>query len=256
MSCNKMDDKHRVLVVEDEALLAKTYKEMLVRDGCAAKAVPTGDEALRELDSNYYDLVLLDINLAGALNGFAVLERIRKKGRTIRVVILTSHGNPYDIERGLTLKADNYLVKPMGTIEFTARIRAELRQVAREGDRIDPDDGDYDYGDIRVKIEQGVAKIENQATGVIVPLGTLESKLIVLLLRKAGSLVPLDEIGKFVWDLRGNMTDYDRRNLNQIVFRLRKKIEPLAEERSGTDSSSQGVLVVVRNQGLMLRKPV
>ncbi|MBI1800107.1 MAG: response regulator, partial [Chloroflexi bacterium] len=97
-----MEDKHRVLIVEDDALLARSYKEMLVRDSCAAKAVPTGAEALRELDSGYYDLVLLDINLAGALNGFAVLERIRKKGQAIRVVILTAHGNPYDIERGLT----------------------------------------------------------------------------------------------------------------------------------------------------------
>ena len=121
-----------ILIVEDEVPLAKLYRAVASADGHSVTLVVTGFEALEKIQRRRFDLVLLDINLGSGPDGFDVLHTIRDLNRGERVVMITARGSPHDIETGLiALRADNYLVKPMGESMFRIRLRAEVRQVRK-----------------------------------------------------------------------------------------------------------------------------
>lgn len=121
-----------ILIVEDEVPLAKLYSSVTSADGHAVTLSVNGFEALEKIQGRRFDLVLLDINLGSGPDGFDVLRSIRELNRGERVVMITARGSPHDIETGLiTLRADNYLVKPMGEVMFRVRLRAEVRQVQK-----------------------------------------------------------------------------------------------------------------------------
>ncbi|MEK9165065.1 MAG: response regulator, partial [Chloroflexota bacterium] len=118
--------------MEDEEVTAKLFREILERRGVETRVVAEGAKAIAAADEFKPDLVLLDIGLADGVDGFAVLKNIRNRKHNARVVIITGRGSPIDIVRGFDLKADNYLVKPISEMEFTARITVELAQIRRQ----------------------------------------------------------------------------------------------------------------------------
>ncbi len=121
----------RLLIVEDDAPLARSIAAVLRAGGHAADHVATGEDALLVVAGEPYALVILDVGLPG-IDGFTVLRRMRARGDRVPVLMLTARDALDDRVRGLDLGADDYLRKPFAPEELEARVRALGRR--RGGD--------------------------------------------------------------------------------------------------------------------------
>ena len=127
----------RVLVIEDEARLADTLRDLLELNGYAADVCRDGEAGLDNALTDIYDVILLDVMLP-KLDGFTVLRRLREAGKAVPVLLLTARSEVEDKVRGLDSGADYYLTKPFDPKELLACVRAltrrqpELRGGARE----------------------------------------------------------------------------------------------------------------------------
>lgn len=117
----------KLLLVEDDPMLAEGIAEFLRGQGDAVTVENDGMRADRLLQENAFELVLLDLGLPG-LGGYEVIRRIRKRGQRMPVILITARDALDDRIYGLDLGADDYLVKPFELAELTARMRAVLRR--------------------------------------------------------------------------------------------------------------------------------
>jgi two-component system alkaline phosphatase synthesis response regulator PhoP len=203
-----------VLVVEDEPLARITIRTALLKDGFKAIEVETGEEALGLFDqSPAPNVVILDIGLPG-LDGFEVCRKIREKREDTPILMLTARADPADKIAGLTLGADDYLVKPFDPGELVARIRAVLRRSAQRTPPPEPLAFEELYLDFQ---SQKVFK-----SGVDANLSPREFALLAALIRHPGQIMSREQLGKEVWGTtqRGNA-----RALDVFVCKLREKIE-------------------------------
>src|SRR5258708_4579171 len=118
----------RILIVEDEPRLLRNLAKALREAGYAVDTAETGDDGLFKAETYDYDAIVLDVMLP-ALDGWQVLERLRKQKRT-PVLMLTARDATHDRVRGLDTGADDYLVKPFDLSELLARLRALIRRSA------------------------------------------------------------------------------------------------------------------------------
>ena len=116
----------RILVVEDDAALARVLRDNLTFDGFDVQCVTESSTALQVVREFAPDLVVLDVMLPG-MSGFELCGLLRQRGRT-PIIILTARGQKADKLRGLNLGADDYITKPFDLEEFLARVRAVLRR--------------------------------------------------------------------------------------------------------------------------------
>src|SRR5881394_4464586 len=119
----------RILVVEDDPLLAAGLERVLCRCGHAVDRAATGIQADNLLRGTAYELVVLDIGLPD-IDGFEVLRRFRVRRARTNVLVLTARDAVEDRVHGLDLGADDYLTKPFAIAEFEARVRALLRRTS------------------------------------------------------------------------------------------------------------------------------
>ena len=118
----------KILIVEDNPELAAEVKEYLSRGGYICKISKNCKEALEEISSTDYDIMLLDLSLPDG-NGFDILKTIRKTESKIAVIVITARGELDDRINGLQLGADDYLTKPFALTELGARIFAIIRRM-------------------------------------------------------------------------------------------------------------------------------
>jgi DNA-binding response OmpR family regulator len=118
----------KILIVEDNPELAFEVKEYLTGSGYICKISKSCEEALEEINSNDYDIMLLDLGLPDG-SGFDILKAIRKTDAKIAVIILTAQGELEDRVNGLQLGADDYLTKPFALTELGARLFAIIRRM-------------------------------------------------------------------------------------------------------------------------------
>jgi len=123
----------RVLVVEDDQMIAKGLHTALRQDGYAVDGVSDGRSASEALRSSKFDLVLLDLGLPGR-NGLEVLRDLRRRGDATPVIIVTARDDIENRIEGLDAGADDYIVKPFDLNEVAARMRSVLRRAAGRGD--------------------------------------------------------------------------------------------------------------------------
>jgi DNA-binding response OmpR family regulator len=116
-------DALRVLIVDDEDELVSALEERLTLRGFDAKGVSTGAEALAYLVDGPCDVVLLDVKMPG-LGGLEVMKRIKEKRPSPQVILLTGHSSAQDAEKGMTLGAFDYLMKPIKIEELVRVLRA------------------------------------------------------------------------------------------------------------------------------------
>ena len=121
----------RILMIEDDAALARSIAALLRASGHAVDHTTSGEEALTLVSGEPYALVILDVGLPD-IDGFTVLERLRRRGERVPVLMLTARDALDDRVRGLDLGADDYLRKPFEPVELEARVRALGRR--RGGD--------------------------------------------------------------------------------------------------------------------------
>ena len=117
----------RLLLVEDHPEIAEWVGKALIQGGYVVDHLTRGDHADQALATEPYDLVILDLSLP-KMDGLDVLRRLRDRGATLPVLILTARGAIEDRVRGLNLGADDYLSKPFELAELEARIKALLRR--------------------------------------------------------------------------------------------------------------------------------
>ena len=123
-----MDGRELIVVIEDDPEISQLIELYLRRDGFDVLAVDTGERGLEVIDNRGPCLVVLDIGLAGAMDGLQVCRRLRETS-AIPVVVVTARDDEVDRVVGLELGADDYVVKPFSPRELVARIRAVLRRV-------------------------------------------------------------------------------------------------------------------------------
>jgi len=201
----------RVLIVDDEQEIRRALKTGLGYQGFEVRAVATGEEALAEVGAWHPDVVLLDLGLPG-LDGFEVLRRMPGKNRVAVMVVSVMPGEK-DKVRALDLGADDYLVKPFGIQELSARIRAVLRRQAAVGDGrpvIRARDLEVDLEHRRVSVG-----------GRTLHLTPTEYEVLRQLAIHAGKPVTHTMLLREVW---GEYAIGDRYNTRYVITQLRKKL--------------------------------
>lgn len=133
----------RVLIVEDDELLADGIITNLQMNGYTADWVDNGEQAVHAIESESFDVVILDLGLPG-IDGMEVLRRIRDARNNTPVLILSARDQLESRVKGLDHGADDYLLKPFDVLELNARLRALMRRVG--GDR----QPDIEWGDIKI----------------------------------------------------------------------------------------------------------
>jgi two-component system, OmpR family, phosphate regulon response regulator PhoB len=203
----------RILIVEDEADLSLLLSYNLEAEGYAVENVERGDEAELRLAENAPDLVILDWMLPG-VSGLEICRRLRAREstRTLPVIMVTARGEEAERVRGLSVGADDYVVKPFSVPELMARVRALLRRSRPEriAERLYAGDLDLDRETRRVR--RGARDIH---------LGPTEFRLLEYLLEKPGRVFSRAQLLDGVW---GQAAEIDERTVDVHVGRLRKAL--------------------------------
>ena len=145
----------RFLIVEDDAMLADGLARTLQAAGHAADCVANAEHAALALEHEPFDVVLLDLGLPG-MDGFDLLKRLRKRGNTVPVIVISARDALGDRVRGLDLGADDYLVKPFEHAELEARVRALIRR------RSTPVPPQLSYGRVSLDLAAREARIDEE----------------------------------------------------------------------------------------------
>ncbi len=178
----------RILVVEDEAKVARAIREGLEREKYEVVVAPTGEEGFFLVNAEEFDLVILDLMLPGR-DGLQVLSTLRKRGLQTPVLILTARDAIEDRVRGLDSGADDYLVKPFAFPELLARVRARLRR------------GRADQAPhLRLAdLEMDVVTRKARRGGLYLELTAREFELLEYLLRHKEQVVSREMLARDVW---------------------------------------------------------
>jgi two-component system, OmpR family, response regulator len=145
----------RFLIVEDDAMLADGLARTLQAAGHAADCIASAEHAALALEHEPFDIVLLDLGLP-AMDGFDLLKRLRKRGNTVPVIVISARDALGDRVRGLDLGADDYLVKPFEHAELEARVRALIRR------RSTPVPPQLSYGRVSLDLAAREARIDEE----------------------------------------------------------------------------------------------
>ena len=201
----------RILVVEDDALLAEGLTSVLTRAGHVVEHATMGRHADILLVDEQFDLVVLDVGLPD-IDGFEVLRRLRQRHSATNVLVLTARDAVEDRVRGLDLGADDYLTKPFSVNEFEARVRALLRRGAAPAAAWSVAGMTVDAAAKRIRVD-----------GRPVDLTPREWALLELFLTHPGRVLSKDQIAESLF------TFDEQLSANAIevhVSRLRTKIQP------------------------------
>jgi DNA-binding NtrC family response regulator len=117
----------RILLVDDEVVFANNMSKLLTRRGYQVKAVNSGDEALRALMDNPFDVMVLDLKMPG-MDGIATMQEMRKLGLFTEILILTGHGSIDTALEAIQLGAYDYVTKPVEIAELLSKIEAALER--------------------------------------------------------------------------------------------------------------------------------
>lgn len=201
----------RILIVEDDPVLADGLIRSLGQSGYAVDSAPNGERAHAMLKDDVYDLAILDLGLP-KMDGFEVLRRLRQRGGRVAVLILTARDDVASRVQGLDLGADDYVTKPFNLDELEARIRALIRRGQMGANTI------LSCGELVFDTAGRRATVSGQSVDLSArELGVLE----VLMLRQ-GKVVNKEQIMEALcsWD-----EDLGENAIEVYIHRLRKKLE-------------------------------
>jgi DNA-binding response OmpR family regulator len=210
----------RVLIVEDDDVIADGIARHLEAGGFDAVAVERGELGLARLRYERPDVCVLDLMLPG-LDGWELIETVRGEGIGTPIVVVSARGTEGDRIRALELGADDYLVKPFSMSELVARVRAAVRRGVRAQS---PDRGE------RIEIEELVidpANVQAYVDGRSADLTLTEFRLLHALALEHGRVVSREELMQRIW---GRRQRYRDRTVDVFVRKLRDKIDKQAPD--------------------------
>ena len=221
----------RILIAEDDSILADGLLRSLRHSGYAVDLVTNGADADSALALQSFDLMILDLGLP-QLSGIEVLRRLRARNSTLPVMILTAADSVEQRVKGLDLGADDYMAKPFALSELEARVRALTRRGAGGGPTI------VKHGQLAFDQVGRVATINEQ----MVDLSARELGLLEVLLQRVGRLVSKEQLVDHLCEWGDEVSN---NAIEVYVHRLRKKLEPGGVQ-----------IATVRGLGYCLEKPV
>jgi two-component system, OmpR family, response regulator len=206
----------RILVVEDDTVLAAAITRALTQATYTVDLVEDGESAHRALTSHTFDLVVLDLALP-KMDGLSVLRKLRERRSNVPVLILTARDTLEDRVTGLDLGADDYMTKPFDLPEFEARVRALIRR------------GHYNSGG---SMTHGQLRFDTAARRLFhgdqaIELSVREMAVVELLLSRQGRVVSKEQM---IDQLFGWGDDVGSNAIEVYVHRVRRKLEPLGIE--------------------------
>jgi DNA-binding response OmpR family regulator len=210
-----------ILVIEDEPDLRAGLQHNLELEGYKVDTAADGKEGLRKARDGRPTLILLDLMLPG-MPGLEVLQHLRETGRETPVIIVSAKGQDRDKVQGLELGADDYVTKPFGLSELTARIRAVLRRTqsgakAGNGDRPGVS-GVMTFPDLVVDWRRFTITRDGAET----QLSRYEAEILRMLVEHRGEVVSRQDLLRKVW---GYVHLPTTRTVDNHIARLRKKLE-------------------------------
>ena len=220
----------RILIVEDEKKIAGFIKRGRKEENYAVDAAFDGPEGLRMAEENPYDLVILDVMLPG-MNGLALCAKLRARGFTTPIMMLTAKDLVEDKVRGLDSGANDYLTKPFAFEELLARVRALLRKTPDQpSTTLKADDLDLNL-------------LTHKAfrAGRELVLSAKEFSLLEYLVRNQGAIVTRTMISEHVWDIN---FDTATNVIDVYINYLRRKID---------DGRARKLIHTVRGKGYILK---
>lgn len=219
----------RVLLIEDSDRLRGALELGLRKEGFAVDTASDGPAGLSYARNNPYDVVVLDLMLPG-IDGLTILETLRAEGVETHVLVLTARDTVADRVRGLSLGADDYLVKPFAFDELVARLRALVRRKYQsKSPRIE-------VGGLLVDLEARQASCDGEP----LPLTPREYALLELLAIRRGKVVSREEIEDALYD---EHTLPNSNAVDSAVCRLRAKMAEAQGAPSITTRRGHGYLL-------------
>ena len=222
----------KILIVEDEAKTGNYLRQGLREAGFTVELANNGEEGLHLALQGDHHLLILDVMLPG-MNGWQVLQNLRRQGKEMPVLFLTARDQVEDRIKGLELGADDYLVKPFSFAELLARVRTILRRGRSGTEATILQVADLVLDLLRRRVTRG---------GIRIDLTAKEFGLLELLMRRKGEVLPRSLIASQVWDMN---FDSDTNVIEVAVRRLRAKID------DGFDSK---LIQTVRGMGYVLEE--
>ncbi|HZE07866.1 MAG TPA: response regulator transcription factor [Gemmatimonadaceae bacterium] len=232
-----------ILILEDNETLALGLRTSLEVEGYKVECITDGEEGLKWLEKSDPDLIVLDLMLPG-LNGFEVLRRYRAGGGAAAVLILSARDQEVDKVQGFRIGADDYVVKPVGVLEFLARVEAIIRRLSPSSRRTSGTDGSARTSQLR--FSDVVVDLRTRTVlrgGKPVELSPMEFDFLAFLIESGGDIVSRDTLMQQVWRYSMGVTS---RTVDQHVARLRNKLEP--------DPAQPRHLITVRKAGYRFQR--
>ena len=202
----------KILLVEDEKRMAQALCEILRLEKYDVDHCDNGTDGLYAIESNVYDVIVLDVMLPGK-NGFDVAKEARKNGIKTPILMLTAKAELDDKVNGLDCGVDDYLTKPFMTKELLARIRALLRR------NINTPDGNLEFGDISLDIN--AATLFCTKTAQSVRLSEKEYRIVEYLIANAGQILTREQLALKIW---GYESEAEYNNVEVYMSFTRKKL--------------------------------
>lgn len=234
-----MEQKQKILVVEDEEAIQKGLEDVLVYHGFDVECASDGEIGLQKALTNKFDLILLDVMMPKR-DGFSVCNEIRKKNKEVAIMMLTAKNTEQDIINGLTLGADDYVSKPFSVRELVLRITAVLRRAKTHSQEIKK----IQIGALDLDVENLEGNYLDNREIKKVMFSKREVEILHYLFENHLRPVSRDDLLKNVWGY-ANPSEMETRTVDIHMAKLRNKIE--------LDSKNPEFLITVRGQGYRLK---
>lgn len=196
----------KILIVEDEINISKLIQDTLSLANYEYDCSFDGEEAMKKIEENSYDMILLDIMLP-KLDGYEIVKNIENSN--VPVIFLSAKNDVSSIVKGLKLGAQDYMTKPFEPLELLARIELRIKKKEKT---------EYQIGDIRVEIDTRTVYKGKE----IVYLAPKEYELFLLLVKNKNKVLTRDVILNEVWEIN---TEIETRTVDYHIQQLRRKLE-------------------------------
>jgi two-component system alkaline phosphatase synthesis response regulator PhoP len=209
--------KHSILLVEDEEHLHEALKLNLEMDGYEVDSAYDGQEALKQIQSAHYDLIILDIMLP-SLDGFSITERMRLNNNQTPILILSAKNTSANRVQGLKLGADDYLTKPFNLEELLLRVTKLIQKHTQQANNT-PQIETYQFQGHTIDFNASEVVL---ASGQKITLTKRELLLLKLLIEHKNTVVTREKILQLVW---GYQVFPNTRTIDNFILNFRKYFE-------------------------------
>lgn len=229
----------KILIVEDDAVIASGIEYTLIQEGYEVTAASSVTAAYEKMDQETFDLYLLDLGLPDG-SGYDICKRAKEQA-DVPVIFLTAVDDEGNVVMGLDMGADDYITKPFRIRELISRIHSVLRRYGRQEDKKNV----FSIGSIEILLNEAkVYRTTKEKEKQEVSLTAMEYRLLLVFVQNAGKVLSRSQLLEGIWDVNGDFVNDN--TLTVYIKRLREKLED--------NPQSPKIIKTVRGLGYVLEK--